>query len=360
MASIYKRPNSPFWWLKSAASGEITRTSTRLRWDRVNETRIARELEAEHTLKERQNGPAAKAHAFRLWVPTFLREHYSNNGSYQRYRIVWGHIAAFLDELELVYPAQIQRAHGAAYVAWRKRPHRGRRAARQTTAVVELQIFVMLMNEAVSRRFIPVNPLFRLHLPTPKPREKPELTDAQMDLVLQLIRSYESKHRDLLEHSFLISRYQGCRQAETHLDPFTDVQLPEEVGRDVGTIRFRIKGGTYHTTALAPQLVPLFRRLRAEGRRETFARQIDANGLDRAGTIWANFTKAMRVKEQVPGFCHHCLRVTLITRLARSGVSQSIAMRFVGHANAIIHRHYQRLQAQDVAGVFSSVAAAGR
>lgn len=41
--------------------------------------------------------------------------------------------------------------------------------------------------------------------------------------------------------------------------------------------------------------------------------------------------------------------MTVITRLARSGVPEAKAMKFVGHASTEIHRIYQRLSVDDLA-----------
>ena len=41
----------------------------------------------------------------------------------------------------------------------------------------------------------------------------------------------------------------------------------------------------------------------------------------------------------------------MITKLARAGVSEQKAIRFIGHADHTIHRVYQRLVAEDVADV---------
>jgi integrase len=51
----------------------------------------------------------------------------------------------------------------------------------------------------------------------------------------------------------------------------------------------------------------------------------------------------------------HSTRVSVITRMARAGVTQQKAMRFVGHASATIHRVYQRLNAGDVADVTAAL-----
>lgn len=50
----------------------------------------------------------------------------------------------------------------------------------------------------------------------------------------------------------------------------------------------------------------------------------------------------------MPHLSFHSTRVTVVTRLARAGVQERVAMRYVGHASATIHRIYTRLQVDDL------------
>ena len=50
----------------------------------------------------------------------------------------------------------------------------------------------------------------------------------------------------------------------------------------------------------------------------------------------------------LPHLSFHCTRVTVITRLARAGVPEQQAMRFIGHATLEVHRIYQKLKPGDL------------
>jgi integrase len=139
--------------------------------------------------------------------------------------------------------------------------------------------------------------------------------------------------------SFEIAMHQGCRIKETSL-PLEDVNL------NTNEITFTIKRGARHTTALHPALKPMFEKLRANGQKRTF----DWHG--NMSRDWARFFRRIGLK----GYSFHCTRVTVVTRLARSGkVSEQQAMRFIGHANEPIHRIYQRLRTSDLKACLDAV-----
>jgi integrase len=62
----------------------------------------------------------------------------------------------------------------------------------------------------------------------------------------------------------------------------------------------------------------------------------------------------------LPHLSFHSTRVTVVTKMARAGINQQQAMRYVGHASETVHRVYQRLTALDVAGVTQAVQYAKR
>jgi hypothetical protein len=110
-------------------------------------------------------------------------------------------------------------------------------------------------------------------------------------------------------------------------------------------ITFDAKGGKTFTTKLHHGLTPLIRRLRSEGRERTYEMPTQT------GREWTRFFR----KIGMPHLCFHCTRVTVITKLCRANVSESQAMRFVGHASETIHRVYQRLRAEDVSACASAL-----
>ena len=141
-----------------------------------------------------------------------------------------------------------------------------------------------------------------------------------------------------MQISFEIAIHQGCRFAETCL-------LLSRIDVERLEITFDAKVGKTFTTRLHDALIPLISRLRAEGRQRTFEMP------EQKGRDWTRFFRKIGMRH----LCFHCTRVSVITRLCRANVSESQAMRFVGHASETIHRVYQRLKAEDVRACVSAL-----
>jgi integrase len=352
MASLFRKPDSQFWWIKfrDPASGEIVRQSTKLRHGINAETRRAREMEAQRTLAETQAPRSKQRDRWHEWVPEYLDVKYATaKATRVRYEAIRQNLEAFFREHGITVPRQLSRDHCFRFLAWRQKPQRGLRKARHNTVLMELKILGLIMREAVRRGFAPVNPCDDMDLHKAPPREKPELSAAQLAMISRAIDADKSAYRLLLRRSFDLARFQGCRLNETWLNPQSDVF--EDADAD-GTlrwkIRFRIKRNRVHTAPLHPDLVPLFQRLRAEGATETYPRVAGFADLSKASRIWSDFFRRTGLRRQIPGLSFHCLRVTLVTQFARAGVPESQAMRFIGHASQTVHRQYQKLKDGDL------------
>ena len=176
------------------------------------------------------------------------------------------------------------------------------------------------------------------------------LTDEDCDLIRTEIQKVDNVVvREMLATSFEIARYQGCRLNETRLDPLTAVDLTNH------TISFSAKGGKEFITALHPKLVPLFERMIAEGRRETWS-QPEGTARQWASNKWFTFLNTHGLKAKIgDAACFHSTRVTVVTRMARANVSISKAKSYVGHASTLIHTTYQRLRPEDLEGCTDAV-----
>jgi integrase len=167
-------------------------------------------------------------------------------------------------------------------------------------------------------------------------REKPALTQPEVDLVKRELvtgrRERSGPWPPWMGHCWEVAVAQGCRIKETNV-PLDCVDEAR------GTITFpATKGNRPFTTALNPDLLPLVRERRAAG--ATRLADLPPNP---SYWFWCLFRKL-----GMEGVSFHCTRVTVVSRLARAGVSQSQAMRFVGHATATVHRLYQRLGVEDL------------
>lgn len=361
MASLYKRPGSPYWWIKYRDRfGNLCRESTQMRVANTLETRSARELEAIRTAEERRTA-SHRNERWSAWADEFVATRHPH-GSYT-WRVWgsrWKNLREFLRQHRIESPRQVQHRHALDYIRWRASAHSGVKAAGHNTALDDVRFLQLLLREAVNRGLISSNPLQRLGIRSHPRREKPEVTDADLEWVSQCIeRDRANPHYLLLRRSFDIARWQGCRLAETWVNPLTDVEFVHDAGGNPvrASIRFKAKGNRIHVAPLHPQLWPLFLQLQAEGATETYPASRDKWGHPRSSLLWFQFGLRHRIKQRIPGFSFHCLRVTVATRLARANVSEAKAMRYVGHATTTVHRIYQRLRLEDLDEALTAISA---
>ena len=340
MASIYKQSKSKFWWIKfrDPKTGTIKRESTKLGFDSVN-TRRAQALEAARTADEFKTAESGEHEKWDAWVGEYLQLRYGPDQP--RCFGAWRNVRMFLKERGIPVPRQLQREHCIQYMDWRAKPdiEAGKYRAGHNTAQLELKILCIVVAEAVARGYAPFNPVRDLHIRRLPGKQKPELPLEALEKIQLLIEDQPEPRRTFFRHSFLISRYHGCRLIETHVNPMTDVNI----NSNGTTITFKAKGSVIHTVNLHPKLVPLFTQLRAEGRTETYAMPKSP------AKDWFKFLNLIGIKAEYPGACFHSLRVTAATTLARKGVSEKKAMSYLGHASTTVHRSYVRLKPDDLA-----------
>lgn len=342
MASLYKRNN--VWWIKYRAStGKIIQKSTGLLVSVPEQSRQARDILAQKTFDESKSSPIDRHERWPCWVRAFLESRYSNSASsLLRYTTAWRTISMFLDERGIKLPRQLTRDHCIEYIEWRKNPDAsyGKYRAGHNTAHLEIKTLSMVMAEAVIRNYAPFNPCRELHIRRQRTRLKPELDQSDFDAIEAAIAVKPEPIRTFFQRSYLLARYHGCRLSETLLNPMESVTIaPDSLS---GTITFRVKGGGEHTVQLHPKLVPMFTDLRRLNITATYTRPASP------AKEWHNLLKKCGVKARKPGACFHSLRVTVATRLARSGISERKAMRYIGHASETVHRSYVRLRPEDV------------
>ena len=358
MASLYRQPKSVFWWVKYRdKDGRRRRESTRLNANIPSETYKAKVIEADLTRAEFAEPKHAQGQAGRwdIWVAPYLDARYQASPiTHLRNIRTWANLRRFLDEKGIEQPSNVRREHGFAFLDWRQSPQPEMRKAKRNTALLEMKLFSFLMKEAIRRGLCTSNPMADLGIKRVASREKPELTDEHLALIEEAILLEPEPRRTMLHNSFLIARWQGCRLNETWLDPMTAVELSGEGPSRRGLIHFRIKGGRQHTAPMAPQLMPLFDKLRAAGARETYARTMNGS-VPWTSRDWHSFLWRSGLKLKIPGVTPHCLRVTAATRMARGGVSISKAMKFLGHTSESIHRIYQKLRADDLDDCFAAL-----
>ncbi len=338
-SSVYIRAGRPCWYVSYFCIRRLRRVheSTGFRLDNPLSEKRAREMAA------KRDAAAAKAfggneRAWQVWVMPWLEEKFARSPrTLERYKTAFAWILLFCQQRKINAPAAVGYAEVMAFFRWRQSADCGR-AVTRNTALVELRVWGAILTEAMRRGWIDRNPADRLGLRRDPVKRKPEISDGEIAVIRRGLAQWEGE-LDLplrwMSNAFEVAIHQGCRLSETAV-PLRDIDL------DAGTITFTAKGSrgqkNIFTTRLHPGLRGLVGALR-EAKAETICTIPKG-----ASRIWWKFWR----EHKLGHLCFHCTRVTVITRLARAGVPEQQARRFVGHASAEVHRIYQRLRADDL------------
>jgi len=198
----------------------------------------------------------------------------------------------------------------------------GLRTAKHNTARLEMQFLSGVMKEAVIRKLAPANPCLQLGIGRKEVKQKPDITPKEQTIVEDNLKKLND---DAMSRSWEIAMLHGRRLKETCVDL-------NEVDLVVGTITFRNKGGQMRTKLLHPELVPLFKKLKKEGKKTAF--DMPKNFSKK----WKYFFKRIGL----PHLSFHSTRVTVVNTLRDRGVDKRDAMDFIDHSSDIVHRSYER------------------
>ena len=120
MATIYRRKDSKFWWLriKRGSVWKCEKTDW-LIGDRAGEKK-ARALAAQRTLEEMAKGRQLSGD-FEDWVDAWLMERYGGRPTrtYADYALRWSWLRKWMKDAKISHPSQITRAHLSQYRQWR-------------------------------------------------------------------------------------------------------------------------------------------------------------------------------------------------------------------------------------------------
>ncbi len=333
MASLVRRKTSPFWYVQHrTAHGDWKRTATRYRIGIGSDTRKARELAAEYSLKEHQNKSEPREN-WSCWVDDWLAGRRLSPLTVARYQSSWEHVRKFLHKVGIQGPRYVTYATCMDYMAWRKKNKAGRKKpATLNTAIMELKVLGFIMGEAVRRGFANSNPCRELRIPRDKPREKPELTDDQISTIREALKT----EPEWMSDAFELAIHHGCRLSECRV-PMEDVDFTRNV------IHFRkTKGDKPFTVPIHPGILPLLKRKAKTG--AAFVSEVPGNDSKPFHTLFK--------KLGLVGVSFHSTRVTVVSRMARSPeIKPELARRYVNHSSELVHRIYQRLGAEDLRGI---------
>ncbi len=345
--SVYQRKGRPVWYIeyKSVITLDWVCEATPFRKDDPAGRRRAVHLAEQKAASFQKLGGLTRAEAFNTWVPQFLAGRYANSPrTLPFYQLGWTFVSAFLNERKVIAPAQLTYNHAIEFVAWRtaQKRHCGKFIGKNT-ALCNLRCLSLVMQEAVRRGYVLSNCLLRMGIRKDLAKEKVELLPSEVALIRSAVKVREA-HLPAAErwmtNSFEIAYYQGCRLTETQ------VSL-DRINEAKGEITFHTKGKRIHPTALHPALLPLLKELRGVGAKWTCVLPRMA-----AKEWWA-----LRQELKLGHTTFHSLRVGVVTQLARSGVSEQQAMRFVGHSSRLVHAVYQKLKVEDLGACLSALSA---
>lgn len=332
MASLYKKDRSPFWYVQFVdKNGKRRNQSTGYRWSSQKETADAQHLKAKLEVTETKTATIASSDAWDKWVVKFLKQHCQSSKTLERYLDAWKWLALYLQLNQVHYPAKVNYKLCKDYIEWRTNfKKKTGKTVCKNTALFEIKTFGLILGEAARLGIIDTNPCVKIGIKKDKPREKPELTDSE----IQKIRKALVSEPEWMGVAFEIALHTGCRLRETEL-PLRYVDFANK------TMTFPTpKGGAQKAFSIPipTAILPLLKKLSTEGATKTLSFPFQPS---RQWTLFFN-------RVDMSHLCFHCLRVTFVTRLARASVPLSVAMRLVNHSSELVHRVYQRLGVEDL------------
>ena len=329
MASLVQRDGSPFWYIQKKQGTKWVRQRTQYRIASTAETRKAQHLASQVARTEKAQRGSVAEMTWDQWVEPYFRVRYETRPkTLERFINAWTSVRLFLREQQIHIPSEVRREDCLKYVSWRTDGRKaGTYAAGRNTALFEIKLLGLVLGEAMTRGWIVVNPGRGLGLPRSPAKLKPEISLAEEEKIRTALKSEPR----WMEVCFNLAMATGCRLAETSV-PWSDVHL------DRCQITFTQKGNRTHTTLLPDWIIPLLEVEKQLGAPRTVC-------LPRGPSKW--WCNVFR-KIGLGHISFHSTRVTVVSRLARAGITERLSMRYVGHASATVHRIYARLAPGDL------------
>jgi len=237
--------------------------------------------------------PAVNIESWDTWIPKCLERHCESEHTLARYTGNWKWLALWLQTQRLHSPHAITYRNTREYVDWRTAyKKKSGRSDGRNTAIMELKLLAMIIGEAVRLGHADANPLVSLKLRKDKFDKKPELTDKEITVIWEVLKS----EPESMQVAFDISLHTGCRLQETRL-PLNCIDFKEN------KITFPSpKGGEDRafSVPMPSALRPLFERIREAKQKLTVEFPFQPS------RRWQQFF----TKPKMPHLCFHYLRVT--------------------------------------------------
>lgn len=335
MAAIYKRKDSPWFWIRyKSAHGKWLAKATRYRIDNTLHRAKARQEAAALSVKEK-----TLRKDDHLWVGRLIETHPVSQATRLHYRNSWRWVSRFLEE-KSIRLEDFAPIHAEQYIAWRLSiPRTNGKTVCRNLAADDVKFVKWLHRQGRLLGLITTVALMDYRTKKTPVTKRPVFTDDEILRVRRFLAHDAAMDpaKEWMPICFEIGYHTGCRLRETRLD----LRL---VDLFAGTITFPCpKGGVEraYTIPIPAGIRPLLERLKGAGRRYAF--DWPGHG-SRISVEW-------RLVFNLCGlFKHtfHSLRATRVTNLRKAGIPQSVAMRLVNHSSTLVHEMYQRHFVEDL------------
>jgi integrase len=278
------------------------------------------------------------------WVAGYLKTRFASSPlTFQQYRVRWGWLEEFLEGAAIVTPAMLAREHCFEYAAWRtaQKKRSSGKSPGINTAITELKLLGLLMDEAVNRGLALSNPARKLQIGHEEPAMKAEMSDEEIGAIYHALEGEPVWMR----RAWHVALHTGLRFGDTPI-PTAQIRWGEK-----SILIEKPKGGRKRefSIPLYPAIEGMLRDLRDSGEKRLWSLPAEERVI--TGITWSKFFKRIGMGH----LCFHCTRVTFISRGARHGISEAMMMKLVNHGSKEIHRIYQRLLPADALRLGASI-----
>jgi integrase len=335
--SDYERKDSPWVWIQYAdGRGGRKYFKTPVRKDDPDRLRkVAIQLnriESQLLTENRHDGGRGGDW---LWVLPYLTARYAAKPRTRRiYLAQWRSLDLFFTGEGIGSPALLTREHVFAYIEWRQSTvkEKSKRTTKLNTALGELKLLGLLMDEAVSRHLAVENPARKLKIAREETESKPEILDEELRLIFEGLKT----EPEWMRKSFELALKTGLRFGDTRLAR-SQVRWESD-----DLLIEKPKGGRKRefTIPIYEDVRAMLVEFRMSGQQHLWTAPAKAL----TGLAWTRFFRRIGL----PHLCFHCTRVTFVTRGMRAGIPESVMCKMVNHGSKLINRIYQRWTSDDV------------
>lgn len=347
MASIYSKKNSPLLYIRyQNEQGQWKGKPTGYKKGNLGDERQAKLLARRQTEIEKTR-KINRGSLLEEWVlPWLVLKYGAVQNTLNAYRRSWNKLSTFFSLAEIRYANQIQRDFARHYLAWRTgEDEESDEVAGRNTAIQEIKLAGMIIEEAIHLGYCTTNPLRKLGLKKDKSPGKVIWTDEQ---IIKVSAHIEKTKTHWQQCTFYLGLYQASRLRQCQI-PLKNIRL--DLGPH-GVIQYPdiiVKGGEAYAQPVDSRFRPILERLMATARKM---------GLDTLCQVKWDASLTWRDTLDRLGFediSHHGLRATFITRAAENDVPEGKVMAFCHHSSAEVHRIYKKVSTAAIAHVSASV-----